>query len=263
MGGNTINKEIGLEVKRLENELNNAKREISLLPKGKLRCTSSNGSDQYFIDGTYISKKKLELIQKVAQREYYEKLIPVLEENLLKLKAVESMYENHTLEKCFEDLCRGRKKLVNTEIESLDTKIRKFMKEKYEPGIFSDDDRTEFYTIPGERVRSKSEMIIADELYRYHIPYHYEMPLELNNWGKIVTCRPDFTVMSRSEGKKYIYEHFGMMDNPDYAEKNMKKLDLYEKNGYILGKNLIITHETSKSPLIIGVIDTYIEHYFL
>lgn len=137
------------------------------------------------------------------------------------------------------------------------------MEEEYEPGVFGEDDRTEFYTILGERVRSKSEKIIADELYRYNIPYRYEMPLELEDWGKTVIRRPDFTVISRSSGKKYIYEHFGMMDDPDYVERNMRKLDLYEKNGYILGKNLIVTHETSRSPLNVGVVDSYIEHFFV
>ena len=54
-----------------------------------------------------------------------------------------------------------------------------------------------------------------------------------------------------------------MMDNLAYVEKNMRKLDLYEKNGYILGKNLIVTHETSKMPLVVGVVDSYIENFLM
>ena len=122
---------------------------------------------------------------------------------------------------------------------------------------------TEFYTHKGERVRSKSELIIAGELNRYDVPYHYEMPLQLNDWGRVVTLRPDFTVMNRSNGKSYIYEHLGMMDNQAYVENNMKKLELYEKNGFLLGRNLLVTHETSKSPLNIAVVDSYIEHYLI
>ena len=89
------------------------------------------------------------------------------------------------------------------------------------------------------------------------------MPLQLNDWGRVVTLRPDFTVMNRMNGKRYIYEHLGMMDNQTYVESNMKKLELYEKNGFLLGKNLLVTHETSKSPLNIAVVDSYIEHYLI
>lgn len=205
----------------------------------------------------------MDFVRQIAQREYYEKLISAIKEVLIYLRSVDKAYDKCALEKCFQDLCKGRKKLVNPVMEPLDAKIQKFMEEEYEPGVFGEDDRTEFYTILGERVRSKSEKIIADELYRYNIPYRYEMPLELEDWGKTVIRRPDFTVISRSSGKKYIYEHFGMMDDPDYVERNMRKLDLYEKNGYILGKNLIVTHETSRSPLNVGVVDSYIEHFFV
>ena len=54
-----------------------------------------------------------------------------------------------------------------------------------------------------------------------------------------------------------------MMDNQAYIESNMKKLELYEKNGFLLGKNLLVTHETSKSPLNIAVVDSYIEHFLI
>ena len=43
--------------------INLARKEGALLPQGTLRCTSSNGTDQYFVDGNYISKKKLEIVR--------------------------------------------------------------------------------------------------------------------------------------------------------------------------------------------------------
>lgn len=42
-----------------------------------------------------------------------------------------------------------------------------------------------------ERVRSKSELNIANALYKYGIPYKYECPLRLSN-GKVIY--PDFTI---------------------------------------------------------------------
>ena len=236
---------------------------MEILPGGTLRCTISNGCFQFYVDGKYVSKKKMDFIHGVAQREYYEKLVPILETHIGRMNEVQKMYEEQLIENCYEELCGARKELVTPAIDSLDRKIHQFMEEKFEGGKFEEEDHTEFYSVKGERVRSKSELIIADELYRYHVPYHYEKPLILEDWGKEIIVRPNFTVMNPSNGKIYIYEHFGMMDNAAYVEKNIAKLDLYEKNGFLIGKNLILTHETSKKPLVVGVVDNYIENFLI
>ena len=49
--------------------------------------------------------------------------------------------------------------------------------------------RQEIYTERGERVRSKSEKIIADKLFLQNIPYHYERPIYLKGFGMVY---PDF-----------------------------------------------------------------------
>lgn len=98
---------------------------------------------------------------------------------------------------------------------------------------------------------------------QYGIPYRYEKPIALLDWNKTVICRPDFTVMNKRTGKIFLYEHLGRMDDEDYVSANMRKLDLYEKNNYLLGENLIVTHETSKSPLNVKVLELYIKTYFI
>ena len=141
--------------------------------------------------------------------------------------------------------------------------VREFEAIQYTGKEFDELDITEYYTSKGERVRSKSEKIIADELYRYGIPYKYEMPIELDCWKRKVLVYPDFTVLNRRTGKRWIIEHLGMMDNPSYCESAMYKLDTYEKNGILLGDGLILLHETSNTPLNTIVMKRYIEHYFL
>lgn len=61
--------------------------------------------------------------------------------------------------------------------------------------------------------------------------------------------------------EKYILEHLGMMDKISYSENAMQKIDMYEKNGILLGDGLIITHETSGNPLDINVLGRYIERF--
>lgn len=35
--------------------------------------------------------------------------------------------------------------------------------------------------------------------------------------------------MNKRSGKVFLYEHFGRMDDKDYVDTTMRKLDLYEK----------------------------------
>ena len=108
----------------------------------------------------------------------------------------------------------------------------------------------EYLTARGERVRSKSEIIIADTLFRLKIPYRYEYPLNLKNTkGEKLTLYPDFTCLNLRTRREFYWEHFGMMDNSEYSENVVQKLHLYEQNGIIPGKNLIITMETSTIPI--------------
>ena len=44
-------------------------------------------------------------------------------------------------------------------------------------------------------------------------------------------------------------QHLGMMDNPEYASLAVKKLSSYLQSGYVLGKNLVISMESSENPL--------------
>ena len=54
-----------------------------------------------------------------------------------------------------------------------------------------------------------------------------------------------------------------MMDDPEYANKNIKKISLYEQNGYHAGDNMILTFESSQVPLNSNIIKDKIEQYLL
>ena len=54
-----------------------------------------------------------------------------------------------------------------------------------------------------------------------------------------------------------------MMDNAGYANKNISKMNVYQQNGYYLGKNMIATFETSAVPLSSRQIKGIIEEYLL
>ena len=151
--------------------------------------------------------------------------------------------------------------MVEALVKPIENMIEDFEKIEYIRKKFAEDDKTEYYTSKGERVRSKSEKIIADELYRYNIPYKYEMPIQLRVGNRSIPFYPDFTAMNKRTGKRWMIEHFGMMDKASYYENSLQKLEIYERNNMLVGVDLIFLHETSGIPLSINSLRKYIETY--
>ena len=61
---------------------------------------------------------------------------------------------------------------------------------------------------------------------------------------------------------KYM-EHFGMMDNPSYYNNVLSKLDVYERNGLLIGRDIILLHESSFRPLNTRIIADYIQEFLV
>lgn len=94
-----------------------------------------------------------------------------------------------------------------------------------------------FRTERGEFVRSKTEGTIADKLHRYGIFYEYEWNLPGTK------LHPDFYIKNNIRQTPVIWEHFGMMDDTEYVQDYLRKLETYRKHGFVPGKNLITTFE--------------------
>ena len=111
-----------------------------------------------------------------------------------------------------------------------------------------------FSTTNGLLMRTKSELIIADRLEYYGVPYLPEMPLWFDYDFR--PKYPDFTVLKQN-GEIIIWEHMGRMDKEDYFIKNSRKILEYRANGYSQNTNLIITFEEDISEP--GIIDHIIK----
>ena len=250
------------EIAELEEAKRKTEEAMKDAPSGTLRCAVNKGCYQYYQGKQYLGKDKKTFIQKLAQRDYCEKIGKEIEKYLRELKGLRCLYEQNPLGAHYDEMHPARKAVVKPLIKSPQEIIKEFEQLSFARKKFEEDDLTEYITIRGERVRSKSEMIIANELNRYHIPYHYEMPMNLLRKQAIITIHPDFTVLNKRTGRKWILEHLGMMDRMGYVESAVRRLELYERNGFLLGKNLLISYETSVSPLRVNVLRSYIETYF-
>lgn len=117
-------------------------------------------------------------------------------------------------------------------------------------------------TLRGEYVRSKSEALIADRFFSMGIPYRYEQRFVVDEMTDFF-FHPDFRVLNKRTRKEYIWEHCGKMDDPKYSNDAIERLIIFSNRGYLQGKNLIFTYETSERPLNLDNVDSLIAEYLL
>lgn len=156
----------------------------------------------------------------------------VLKKATERIKAIETFldkYERSSLKDIYSKTNPIRLELIEVVEVSDEEFVKQWQSVEYEGKPIINDAQV-IVTERGERVRSKSEKIIADKLYMLGIPYRYECPIWLDENIKVY---PDFTILRMPEREEVYLEHFGMMDDMDYVNKTMHKLSSYEKMEYI------------------------------
>lgn len=133
-------------------------------------------------------------------------------------------------------------------------------KNKYFTPLSFRKEEKQFITNNKELVRSKSEKILADLFSSYNLIYKYECPLFLDKYDPIY---PDFTFICPYIKHEIYWEHFGMIDNPEYAIKAIEKIRDYAKQGILLGDRLFVSFETNKKPLDVDAVKKTIESFLV
>lgn len=205
-----------------------------------------------------------DLAKELAQKEYCKKLLKSVNKELEDIHKFIDGYSEINEEIIISKMHPARRKLISLIQESEEDFIQKWMSSEYK-GLTFEKEAPLFLTDNKERVRSKSEVLIANLLNRLNIPYKYECPLSLKIHGSPIpnyTIYPDFTLLDIKHRKEIYYEHFGMMDNANYAEKVVAKLATYQSNGIYVGKNLLVSYETQKQPLNSYVVEDLLRNFF-
>lgn len=209
--------------------------------------------------GTYIKKGSRSFIRQLAQQDY-EKLVRKASEktDVVITRCIEALERCTFPDEIYDSLSPERKELV-TPIDSDDEYAKTWLKRHtHTEGYFSKD-MPIYLTENGERVRSKTEHMMANRFKTKGIAYVFEPEVKT----EVRTRRPDFLVLNKRTRKEYYIEHLGMMDDPAYVAENMDKLAEYENVGIILGKNLLLTFSNERHPLDSKKIDTLIENFLL
>ena len=111
----------------------------------------------------------------------------------------------------------------------------------------------------GTLMRSKSEVLIANALIDKGVPFRYEEKTLIGG----IEVSPDFKPFIKKKNRTIIWEHAGMMSNPEYREKFLKKLELYFTNGYKPWRDLILTFDDENGNIDSLEIDNIIDSFLL
>lgn len=240
----------------LKSNVNIIKRRLDTYQKGYLKIKRVKNKTYYCIEDENIGKQRyinvsnIKEAQNIAQRDYDLKYLKLAENEIKDIEGLLAKKYSDRVMSCYSGINEGRKKLIQPFEMSDEDYIRKWLAMPYQPKVFTENDTTEYYTDKGERVRSKSEIIIANMLKTLNIPYKYECSLKLGN--RLVY--PDFTILDVKGRREMYLEHFGMMGDLDYVNNMMLKISTYEQNNIFIGDKLICTFESAKRPLNVSTL---------
>ena len=257
----------------LQKILTAKKKSYEKAPQGRIRISQNGGHPEYYLvtetgslRGKYLPHSKEDLARQLAQKDYDARLIKQLQKEIETLQN----YLNQTgggraISELYDSLCPARRALI-TPVTLTDEQYAANWQEVSWAGRPFSPDTPLLLTARGERVRSKSEVIIADTLFRHKIPYRYEYPLQVHRTsgsGDTITLHPDFLCLNTRTRTELYWEHFGLIDDPDYSANAAGKLRLYTENGILSGRDLIITMETQREPLSTRSIEKLIEGFLI
>lgn len=253
------------EKEYLEKIIINAEKRISKAPEGTLRISSHNGGIQFYnrLDpsdpsGKYIPSSKKKTAYALAQKKYDLHLIKTANEQLKAINSFLSKYDADALENVYLTSGEKMKPIITPAILSDEEYAAAWLAQEYNKKGFALG-TPEHYTQKGERVRSKSEVMIANELSTAGLPYLYELPFKVE--GGVL--HPDFSVLRISDRQVVRWEHIGLMDYEEYRNEVIERLRKYASRGVVIGNGLIITIETALHPLNIEDIRAVIKYNFI
>ena len=173
----------------------------------------------------------------------------IVKHNIKVLQKVIRSYRSYSkpdiiakLSPCLHDL------QFKTEFDNIMKELREWAKADYERnpkpfkgGVIRAKD--------GTRVRSRAECIIYNLLLELGIPFRYDPNMKFKKMNKDGELEeyyesPDFLIKC-PDGTYIIIEHAGLLTLAQYADDLARKLQIYQLNGYWIGRSLFVTSENA------------------
>lgn len=221
------------EIKKQNLILQRAKIELKNAPTGFIRFRNRKDSMSIYhvIDNMEVNiTENPEIINALIRKRINNKSKKTATANIAVLKKALANFQPNS----FEDIIKALPKVYY--------KANKFLNntaKSTQNMLLYSPETHKHTTTSGIFVRSKSEVIIANALTSYGIPFSYEemFPVATSRGKRVY---PDFKIVC-SDGYIIIWEHWGLLSNIDYCTNQVGKLNLYQSQNYIINENLIVT----------------------
>lgn len=234
--------------------LKKQQQELRRLPEGSISVRMEKGRINYCqsIDGVKKGITKNEkLVCDLARKKYLSISNELLESNIKHLKTFVQNYRSIDVENIIKTLPKNLRQLPEDIYIPYNRKKNKWMAQPFKQSDHKPEEKVHV-TSRDLWVRSKSEVIIAEKLDAYNIPYRYEQVLYIDRYD----FAPDFTILTK-DGIKY-WEHCGKVNDRGYIRKHNWKISMYERAGIVPWKNLIVTYDMISDDNEVGKIDSRI-----
>ena len=244
-------------------ELNKkAEEKIKAYPEGRIKVKHREKGTCYYEclnndDDKYIHKDNTQMIIDLMQKNYLEKVVKSTRKEIAALNSFLKAYPDCIAEDIYDQLTPERQKWVKPIIPTDEQFVAEWQNRPYTPKPFKKG-TPYFETLRGERVRSKSEVIIADRLYTSGIPYKYECPLIIGD----EVIYPDFTILRVSDRKILYLEHNGKVGDQEYGDDMVDRINKYSLAGIMQNDKLYFTFESANRPLDVRTLDKMINEVF-
>ena len=247
-------------------------KEIGKLPKGVLYYKQGHGAKRPYqrVDGRelYLNREKRGIIQGLNDKKQLQRAVDKLEENLQLLQQLESGYTEITdlMPDNMSPPAAGQGPIQRTGLIQKTGPLRNSGQAQYigpvqkAAPLLSREKVSEIAAIwktehngntdyrPEERihrtsdgicVRSKSELVIYEYLKSHGVPFVYELPVQLDDHWRY----PDFTLLRQSDSRIFLWEHLGLMKDPTYYQRNIRKISEYMAEDYLPFRDMIFSFD--------------------
>ena len=220
------------EKQKVEDRINDLQSQIDVLPSGTFFCTRNNKYYKWYYTDKgktkYIPKSERKLAEQLVKRKY-------LESRLRKFKQEEKRIDIYLKQYSLDEFSSYHVE-EHPELQKLLSGVYVPLKQELDEWV-----NASYTNNPKEPQK-----------------FRYECLLQIQN----VSVYPDFTIRHPVTGEVYYWEHFGMMDNENYAHNVYSKLQLYQSVGIIPSMQLLTTFETRQNPLDYEYVELLIQYYF-
>ena len=243
-----------------------AERNAAKFPKGRLRCSKSGKQrrfyhviDDYKGGGEYITSKDEALKRSLAQKDYNAKFLQLAKAEIEEIERFKGLLDKTNADMAYRCLPEYRRELVRPYLIPDNIYVEQWLAQPFKTTEYKKEGAVVYETKRKEKVRSKSELMIANMLYDLGIPCKYEKELRLRD-GSVKY--PDFTLLNVKERCEIYWEHAGLLESEGYRRAFFKKVSDYSRNGIHVGANLIVTIETEECPLDTSAIREMLQMVF-